>query len=211
MKITNLGEDFRKSLLDIENILQKDNYDEILDYVGEGFSSNVYGYDDFAVKVFNKNKNSLKYRDEDYKYLNLLKESSFFPNLYAYKEKEFIVVDYVEGRLLSEMEELIREEYFPPEVEVGLYDKIAKQFAQLFNYCLSKKIIPYDLHDDNIMIDKNGDIFVVDVGYFMEYSTDENSPIYISPKELETEIEDSYDFLCDMELTIRLLFEQYAI
>lgn len=202
MIITNLGEYFKESLVDINQIIERNNYDEILDYIGEGFSSTVYGYDDFAVKLFNKNYGSFRFRDEDYKFLNILKESEFFPNLYAYEEKSFIVVDYIEGYLLTEIDTAINNNYFSKEVLSELDIKVSNQFNEIFNFCKSKNILPFDLHGDNVIINEKGDICVIDVGYFKEYSLEKNAPNYLTERQINVHFEDCYEYVFEIESII---------
>lgn len=199
MIITDLGQKFKEVLLDIETIIKEDTLNKNLKYLGKGCSSRVYTYGNFAIKIFSKKKDSYMYRDEDYKFLDILKDSSYFPNLYAYKEGEFMIVDYIKGYNVSDIDIALKNSYFSSNTIDNLTKIIGKQIWDVVDICKKYNIIPFDLHPNNIKINNEGKLYVIDVGYFSQFSRDINKENYLSEESIESYYENSYEDIFDME------------
>ena len=187
----------KESLLDIKDIVENKYYQEILETIGSGCSADVYGYDDLAIKVFNGNKNgTFRYREDDHKiYLKLANKSNYFPKLYAYVEQKYMVVDLIEGFPLSEIGENIKNDTLKFDL-TKFYENFFDNMGDIVDYCFKEKIIPFDMHDDNIIVKEDGSLCIVDLGYFEEFSKDINSYYYRSQKDLERCYAECMDTIC---------------
>ena len=200
MIITNLGEKFKEVLLHIEKIIKENNLNENLNYLAKGCSSTVYTYDNFAIKIFNGDKNSNMFRNEDYKFLDILKDSSYFPNLYAYKEGQYMIVDYIEGYNINNIDIAIKSGYFCDNIMIDNLTKIiSKQIWDVVDICKKYNIIPCDLHPENIKINNKGELYIVDVGYFKEFSRDINKENYLPEEYIEFYYHNSYEDIFNTE------------
>ena len=139
------------------------------------------------------------YRDDDYKFLNILKDFSYFPNLYAYKEGEFMIVDYIEGYNVSDIDIALKNSYFYNDTIDDLTRLISKQIWDVVDICKKHNIIPFDLHPENVKINHKGELHVIDVGFFKEFSRDISKSIYLSEEDIESGYENSYEDIFDME------------
>lgn len=171
MELYIVKKDYEEDLLTIDDIVENQEYSEILDFVGAGYSSKVYTYDDLAVKVFNTKK-ILKdnyFSNEDYKVLEKLQNSPYFQTLYAYKPNKYMVMEFVEGIPLDHLDEEIEKGAINLNI-LEFRNHYTKQIKEILEFCKSQMIIPKDLHAGNIIVKENGDIKIIDVGLFYEYS-----------------------------------------
>lgn len=163
---------YEKDLLEIEKIMKGDLYDEILDYVGEGLFSVVYGFDDLAIKKYTDDSCSMSELEEhmdDHIYLKELTRSKYYPTLVAYKEKEYLVTEFIEGYTLSDLyDKLIMGYDLAKLVDVENFKYYMKNIEKAISHSLSKNIVPVDVHLGNIMVKEDGNIVIVDVGNFVK-------------------------------------------
>lgn len=126
--------------------------------LGEGVSGKVYEFENYAIKVFKKDSSE----NDDFIMLNHLHNHPGFPTLH-YKEEKFMVVDKVSGYTLGQA------------MKSGdqLSDQAFKQIEMYVADCYRDGIIPHDLHLNNIMIDKENNIKIIDVGRFFYTSQKE--------------------------------------
>jgi len=181
MELYIIKNEYQDDLLAIDDIVENQDYSEILDFVGEGYSSTVYTYDDLAVKVFNDKQPLIEdyFSNEDYKVLEKLQNSPYFQTLYAYKPNKYMVMEFVDGIPLNHLDEELEKGTINLNV-LEFRNHYTKQIKEVLEFCKSKKIIPKDLHAGNIIVNENGDIKIIDVGLFYEYSFDD-----VSGKDLE--------------------------
>lgn len=78
----------------------------------------------------------------------------FVVGVYAYRH-DFVLMDYVDGYMLSEMDK----EYRHDVVEI-----MGSYFDEVFR----NGYIPYDVHTDNVMVDGSGRVVLIDVGEYFE-------------------------------------------
>lgn len=83
-----------------------------------------------------------------------LSDCDFVVDVYAYRH-DFVLMDYVDGYLLSEMDK----EYRHDVVEI-----IGSYFDEVFR----NGYIPYDVHTDNVMVEDSGRLVLIDVGEYFE-------------------------------------------
>ncbi|WP_368263224.1 protein kinase domain-containing protein [Clostridium disporicum] len=175
MELYIVNNDYQTDLLAIDDIMENQDYSEVLDFVGEGYSSTVYAYDDLAVKVFNDKKELMMddyFSNEDYKVLEKLQNSPYFQTLYAYKPNKYMVMEFVEGISLKNLDEELEKGSINLNV-LEFRNHYTKQIKEILEFCKSQMIIPKDLHAGNIIIKDNGDIKIIDVGLFYEYTLDD--------------------------------------
>jgi RIO-like serine/threonine protein kinase len=160
------------------NILNTKEYEEINDFyqlivlnknnetfqdkfrIGIGGFSDVYRINKYAIKVFStnylpgrKNKNDISaMRDQDGVILSNLQNISIYPKLYYSFSNKYIVTEFIEGKRMDRSSEYSNN--FLKDLYFGLYETIDNGY------------LPYDLHFHNILVDKNGNPKVIDVGSF---------------------------------------------
>lgn len=128
----------------------------------EPFSAGHYGevflltFDDrrYAVKRFKPTmheKMGTYCYDYDYRIMRELSESQHFPTLHAFKEREWLVTEYIDG--ISFRHEPDQESY-------------RSQLIEAFQYSVSKGWFPIDVKGENVMV-ADGVLIIVDVGEFL--------------------------------------------
>ena len=132
--------------------------------------------------------------------LKKLSDSNITPkfiDVYFHGRAIYIVMDYIEGTTLYELVE-------KNEVTSDLANKIIDKLDRMHNLGL----IHGDLHDNNIMIDKNGEPFIIDLGlsYSIETKIDTDNTIVKGLQELLGEKEISMD-----EAVTNTTFKSYIL
>jgi serine/threonine protein kinase len=136
----------------VKGLIDTQTISEELDTLGEGLSGQVFGIDDLAVKVFKDGSNERK----DNRMLSYLDENPFFPKIVYHDEQNFMIVERINGVTLSQ--------YLRQGGKIT--SKHHDQVDQLVDGLYKKRVLPSDLHLNNIMIDENEQLKVVDVGRF---------------------------------------------
>lgn len=131
---------------DIDNIMSHYNSNfENLELIGEGTDSEIFKYKKYAIK-FQSNLN-------DGKILKKLQDNDLFIKLYFYNE-EFMVTELLDNFNNGY-------EYYERNVETPCAEYI-------FDYCINRGYIPYDLHDENVIVTKDDKLKIIDVGAFID-------------------------------------------
>lgn len=133
---------------------------EELKLLGEGQGGRVFEIEDFAVKVFKGDNNE----KSDYMMLSYLEHDPYFPKLVYHDEQNYMIVEKIRGITLSE--------YLKQDGKIGSMHR--NQIDTLINNLHKHRVLPSDLHLNNIMIDENEQLKVIDVGRF-KMVTDKNS------------------------------------
>lgn len=146
----------------IIKLLEHRAFDTELIKIGEGTFGEVYKYKDYAIKV---------YQDElDGEILEKLQGNIMFLKLYMYIPDELMVTELLEN-------------YYPVEEHPHTLN-YSLLYKIIYKYAFNKGFKPYDLHGDNILINKFMQIKVVDVGNFRKHKYDNitdyfiNEPLY---------------------------------
>lgn len=150
---------------DLNTIIDFINYrnDNNFIKIGEGGFGIVFAYKKYAIKIF-------KYKDyKEIRMLSKLQGISSYPILYAGCEY-FMVTELIDGKVFFKCNETY---YFSVN-----NDCISILFKDI-QKTLKRKIRPYDVHRENIMIDKEGYIKIIDIGHFEEMSY---NPVFLTPK-----------------------------
>lgn len=151
--------DGNKDIDDIIKIIENNDLD-IFDYIDFGESSNVYAYDDYCIKIFKEDTGNYMYSNKDAYILECLQDLECVPKLYAYKHEKYLVMDFIDGKPLSD---LIGEKRNLSGVRRGLRRELYKIYKI--------GIAPKDLHMYNIICDVEGNYKLIDFGmYFRDTS-----------------------------------------
>lgn len=136
----------------VKGLFDTKTISEELSPLGEGLSGSVYGIEGFAVKVF---KDNSKERN-DPKFLSYLEQNSFFPQLIHHDDQNYMIVERVNGVTLSHF------------LKHGgkITAKHINQIDELVEGLHYEKVLPGDLHLNNLMFDENEQLKIVDVGRF---------------------------------------------
>lgn len=154
--VTNNSKNIRE-LSYIFELIQKNRVQDYCEFIGKGEEVTVYGYKNFAIKLINNDKKSLL---NDAEFLRRLSGNRNFPSLHAYGEK-FIIVERIKGKTLGELglRSLEQLRLFPANLKKSLIEAI--------HVCISKNIIPDDLHLNNIIYCEEEELLkIIDVGRF---------------------------------------------
>lgn len=141
---------------DIDYIIQKFQDDfEGLKVLGSGCQATVYGYKNYAIKDYSE-------CGYDGVILAKLQDSELFPKLYCYN-RDFMVCEYIEH--------VSSYKYYERNVDLNI------SAIDIFKYCYSKNIIPYDIHDDNVVVTKDDKLKIIDVGSFQNRMSKLEKPL----------------------------------
>lgn len=155
------------SIFDIKaiNIFHKIKF-KGLEKIGEGLHGKVYKYKNYAIKWAEDHI--------DGKILSLFQDNTLFPKLYFYND-DFLVMEYID------IKEKSTYDYFEKNIEINYsaYD--------IFKYCYSKGYIPYDIHDENVIVAEDR-LKIIDVGCFRPHYGKESLPSIILDSDDFTEL-----------------------
>ena len=141
----------------IDETILNHREDSLFTLIGEGGSGKVYRYKKYAIKIFHDHVIEGGGDDPLYPYdahfLELLDRSPYFPSVYYYIEKEYMVVEFVEGQNIFDVEDRI-------------FIKCIGCLREAINHAFSRGLIASDMIDANIIVNKKGIPMIVDVGSF---------------------------------------------
>lgn len=156
MSLIIVDENRNEDVLTIQRLLN-DSLDE-LELIAEGSTAIVYKYKDLAVKVLKTNEFKekdlylLSWREAEG--LHRLRELDCVPKIIALKESEFIVMEYVQGELLEDIQDETR------------LKNISQQVKAFKEYCAMADMYPRDLYSHNIIVRPGGTLTFIDLGYY---------------------------------------------
>lgn len=128
----------------ITDLYMNDTFYNQLETIGSGSMGEVFRYKNYAIK-WGEDLN-------DGKILEQFQDSNLFPKLYFYHD-DFIVMEYLE------ITHGYR--YFERNVDIDF------EGIDIFKYCYEKGYIPYDIHEENVIVTNNDEMKIVDVGSFI--------------------------------------------
>lgn len=120
------------------------NFHNVLEELGSGCQATVYRFKNYAIKDYSE-------CGFDGRILEKLQDSELFPKLYFYNE-DFMVYEYIEH--------VPAYKYYERNVDINI------SAIDIFKYCYEKNIVPYDIHDDNVVVTKDDKLKIIDVGSF---------------------------------------------
>lgn len=151
---------------DLDFITQKFMDDELSDLMtlGKGSYGKVYGYKDYAIKkifdvTITKNK--------DIEVLKDISHLKCIPTLYATIDNKLLISERVYGKTV---ERYSSETHNPYNIDERILDDWHNALFSIIREGYS----PDDLHENNVMISKDGELKIVDVGWFFKHGFDEN-------------------------------------
>lgn len=118
-----------------------------LEFIGSGCQGTVYKYKDYAIKWCEGHR--------DGKILQLFQDNPLFLKLYFYND-DIMVTEYLDA--------INAYGYYDKNVELDI------NANYIFDYCHSKGYIPYDIHDENIIVTNDDRLKIIDVGGFLTLS-----------------------------------------
>lgn len=149
----------------IDDTILNHKEDIIFELIGEGSSGKVYKYKKYAIKIFHSHMVEANHEDPlhppDGHYLELLDRSPYFPSVYFYISKHYMVTEFVDGKNIYD-------------VDSQIFVRCISQLREAVAHAFSRGLIASDLVDANIIISNKNTPVIVDVGYFYPIScTDE--------------------------------------
>lgn len=138
---------------------------EKLSMIAEGYYGKVYSLRAFgkryALKVF---KDTMKVDLKngvvaayDYEILKKLGKSKFYPTLHAYKENEWMIVEWVEGIVFRNVQH--KELYFT-------------ELQRAYKTAVQAGWFPDDVKGSNLVLNRNSQLMILDVGSFLPFKDD---------------------------------------
>lgn len=157
-------------LLDITNAINNEmiNEENGFSVLGKGTYGTVFGYKDYAIKIFYDEDDD---KNNDVEVLKNLDYLDCIPNLYALIDYKFLVMQRVKGNTVRQFcvegaknEKIFIDETFIEKWENALLDIVKAGYS------------PDDLHESNVMIDEDTLMpMMVDVGWFFKHNEDYNN------------------------------------
>lgn len=146
-----------------------DSLEEVIpnaEEIGQGTECTAYDVGGYCVKDYGNNSEAQRQKD----IWELCPKSNLIPKIYGVVNG-FLVMEMIEGRLV--------EHYLGDEkVTVKVVDTLKKFTREL----LELGIIANDLHPENVMYTDNGEVKVIDVGFFSTLDEEEESPYHAMRK-----------------------------
>jgi hypothetical protein len=146
----------------ISHLYKTKTFKQELEELGSGHFGNVYAYKDYAIKVIHRPSS----RNRDIEVAKEICHLPFIPTMYADIDREVIIYERIEGTTLSKYLANDRDN------SLNLSEKTIVQFEKQMYEIIRLGWSPDDLHGDNIMIDKEGNLIFVDLGYFVKHNKD---------------------------------------
>ena len=140
----------------IINIISNNKIQNECDLIGSGQSGSVYLYKEFAIKVFNYENEDIDMADPYY--LERLQGYEGFPTLFFYVNERFMVTEYVEGCIITEL----------PYNQIVPLPEFTHILESHIQYADSKGLMVTDLHAENIILTPYGYPVLIDVGSYRD-------------------------------------------
>ncbi|PGL71061.1 hypothetical protein [Bacillus sp. AFS055030] len=142
----------KQSLLqEIQDFTLFGEHADHFEYLASGKDGDVYTRDNYVIKVF---KEDGKSRDDGMK-LHLLERSIYYPKVHAFTN-DFMVSDRVFGETFYQLD--------------GHSNNLRKQYEEEINHAIfdaqNAGLYAFDLHNHNLLLSKDGEVRIVDVGRF---------------------------------------------
>lgn len=155
----------RKDFLkEVVNAYLMDDFQNRFDILGSGSYGYVYGFDEYAIK-FIYDISEMEFACNDVEVLKSLSHLNFIPKLYAVIDDIVLIVERVFGKTVMDYVVMPNNPY-------NINESILDEFESALFEIIKCGYTPYDLHRGNVMIDKNGRIKIVDVGFFKLHEYD---------------------------------------
>jgi RIO-like serine/threonine protein kinase len=161
---------------DIDYIIENEKKsfdDDGFKKIGSGSFSTVFSYKNYAIKHYDEED-----CNNDGEILHKIGNNDFFPKLYFYNDY-YMVVELIEGSTLSCF-------FYNDKDEVS-YNPICEEsiYKNLIPVLFKAGYLAHDIHDENIMINKEGRIVIIDVGLFKKHGHSSLKEYYRQSKKTE--------------------------
>lgn len=144
---------------DLNNILKLHFNDDIsrhCKFLGGGSDGSVYVFEGKNKKYALKSYNPLSKNRQDAQILYQLQGCPCIPTLYGFVPNELVITDFIDGQDLEDKVERMPTPVWKHQVKWA------------FDFFKFQGILPRDLRDANIMMDKEGNLWFIDVGLFQK-------------------------------------------
>lgn len=145
----------KEDLIYISYLLKENIISEDLKHIGSGASADVYKYKNYAIKLFDECDDD----NSDGIILEKLQDIKIFPKLYFYNN-EIMVTEYYHH--------VPAYDYFERNVDISYTHE------DIFRMCYNKGYMPYDIHDENVVITNKDELKFIDVGNFRSIKVTSN-------------------------------------
>lgn len=147
---------------DLQHIVELYNEDSLnsLDKLGRGSYGTVYGYKGYAIKkIFDTDP----FASDDAKVLKDISHLDSVITLYAIINDDMIVTERVEGQTIRSYTETSINN------PLKLGNDTVEQFDKALLDIVKLGYTPWDMHGANVMVNQDGKIKIVDVGFFKKH------------------------------------------
>lgn len=134
----------------------------------------IYNSEIVAIKMYSKNFDISKNEyTRELKYLTKLKHPNIIKILYNYEDQYFyyIVLEYMEFTLRSYFD------FIGKKLESKLVKSFMSQLLQGVEYIHGYRIIHADLKSTNILVNRQGDLKIIDFGFSIDYTGEKLSSL----------------------------------
>lgn len=185
--VKDINQESIKEILKIWNECNK-RFDKLpLPIIGVGGFSHVYEYISndklkFAIKAIRKDPEGNYLTQKDERNLEILNGHPFIPTLFAYIEKEIMIMERVEG--------ITAEQYNCSSNRIKLNKYFVENFKKTLDYMRSNGIEIGDIEERNVVINHDGFGVIVDTGMcympskgekpIQSFSAEESYQIYLN-------------------------------
>jgi serine/threonine protein kinase len=133
-------------------------FTEYCELLGHGNNAKVYGYKQYAIKVFSEYGYEEK---NDAFFLQALQGHECIPMLYFFIPESMLVCHIVDGVTVWDTEDS----------DIVPCDQWVDKLSDFIDFAYNKGIVPEDLTPHNVMFDLNGQPRLIDVGAFTVMSS----------------------------------------
>lgn len=151
---------------DLDDISSKFIKGELSDFqkIGSGSYGTVYGYKDYAIKLIYNEDDGV---NRDIEVLKDISHLPFIPTLYAIINNKVLISERIYGKTV-EMYTCRKENPY------NIDERILDEWHNCLFTIIREGYSPDDLHENNVMISRDGRIKIVDVGWFFKHGQEPN-------------------------------------
>jgi RIO-like serine/threonine protein kinase len=151
---------------DLNYIAQKFKDGELaeLQTIGRGSFGKVYGYKDYAIKRLFDETNE---KNRDIAVLKDISHLECIPTLYATIDNKLLISERIYGKTVEMYSSDISNPY-------NIDDRIIEDWHNALFSVIREGYSPDDVHENNVMISRDGELKIVDVGWFFKHGCEPN-------------------------------------
>lgn len=150
----------------IMDVYESNEIGKTLELIGSGTYGRVYALGEkYAIKVSVGSNTMSQMYSNDANILQKLSHIEAIPTLYAIIDNKCLIMERVNGAELDSYRHALNNPYNVTHQTLTEWDEALLQI-------IDAGYSPFDLHENNVMISKDGRVKIVDVGFFREHSLD---------------------------------------